>query len=231
VEIKMQNPYEILGIKSGTSKEDIKKAYRELAKKYHPDQYGNNPLRDLAEEKMREINEAYEFLMKNTSDNTSSYGSTSSSNQSQNSNRSNYGGAGSYQYNNTSGQNNNTSNASTIYNSVRMDIQRGNFSSAEQRLNTVRSRDAEWNFLMGVIHMKKGWHDSAYNYLSVACNMSPANLEYRDALNRLNSRNHSYRQTYYGGTRRDNDMCDICVKLWCLDTMCECMGGDLIKCF
>ena len=71
----MRNPYEILGVRKGASKEDIKKAYREQAKKYHPDQYGNNPLKDLAEEKMQELNEAYDSLMKNTTSSTS-YGSS-----------------------------------------------------------------------------------------------------------------------------------------------------------
>jgi molecular chaperone DnaJ len=61
----MQNPYEILGIKEGASEKEIKEAYREQVKKYHPDKHQDNPLYELAEEKLREINEAYEYLMKN----------------------------------------------------------------------------------------------------------------------------------------------------------------------
>lgn len=61
------NPYEVLGIKEGASEEEIRAAYRELVKKYHPDKYANNPLSDLAEEKMQEINEAYDMLMKGQS--------------------------------------------------------------------------------------------------------------------------------------------------------------------
>jgi molecular chaperone DnaJ len=61
----MRNPYEVLGIREGTSVEGIKKAYKELVKKYHPDQYQDNPLSDLAEEKLKEINQAYDYLMKN----------------------------------------------------------------------------------------------------------------------------------------------------------------------
>lgn len=56
------NPYEVLGIKQGASETEIKAAYRNLVKKYHPDKHQDNPLSELAEEKLREINEAYEML-------------------------------------------------------------------------------------------------------------------------------------------------------------------------
>ena len=57
-----KDPYETLGIRRGASEDEIKAAYKELVKKYHPDKYQNNPLADLAEEKLREVNEAYEEL-------------------------------------------------------------------------------------------------------------------------------------------------------------------------
>ena len=60
------NPYEVLGVKPGASQDEIKSAYRKLVKQYHPDQYVDNPLKDLAEEKLAEVNRAYEML-KNTS--------------------------------------------------------------------------------------------------------------------------------------------------------------------
>ena len=60
----MNNPYEVLGLKPGASEAEIKAAYKELVKKYHPDKYQNNPLADLAQEKLQEINEAYDTLMK-----------------------------------------------------------------------------------------------------------------------------------------------------------------------
>lgn len=62
----MQNPYEVLGIKEGASQEEIKAAYREQVKKYHPDKFQNNPLYELAQEKLQEANEAYDALTKGT---------------------------------------------------------------------------------------------------------------------------------------------------------------------
>ena len=58
----MTNPYEVLGVSPSASDEEIKKAYRALAKKYHPDNYANSPLADVAEQKMKEVNEAYDMI-------------------------------------------------------------------------------------------------------------------------------------------------------------------------
>lgn len=58
-----KDPYSVLGIQSTSTDEEVKKAYRELAKKYHPDHYADSPMADLAQEKMQEINEAYDAIM------------------------------------------------------------------------------------------------------------------------------------------------------------------------
>lgn len=201
----MRNPYEVLELKEGSSLEEIKQAYRNLARKYHPDQYDNNPLKDLAEDKMRELNEAYEQLTKNA--------------------QASYSNSSSYSNNNS-----NYSSGSMNYNDIRMHIQRGNYAFAEQQLNNITNRNAEWNFLMGVININKGWYDAAYNYLNTACRLDPFNKEYANTFKSINRQNNSYRNPYRRSYGSNDDCCDICCKLWCLDSMCECCGGDLISC-
>ena len=69
------DPYKVLGVSPSASEEEIKRAYRELARKYHPDNYINNPLADLAQEKMQQINEAYDTIIKQRQGGGSSYSS------------------------------------------------------------------------------------------------------------------------------------------------------------
>ena len=197
------NPYEVLGVKPGASQEEIKSAYRKLVKQYHPDQYGDNPLKNLAEEKLAEINKAYDMI-KNNNEGNSTYNSSSNGyNESYNS----YG------------------NNSVIYAEIRGLIQNRNISLAERKLNEIRDRNAEWYYLYGRIMLAKGWFESAYNNIQRACKMDPNNFEYRQTLNQLKERSNSYRTS-----NGNMNACDCCMQLWCLDSLCECFGGDLIGC-
>ena len=74
----MKNPYEVLGVSPNATESEIKTAYRNLAKKYHPDKYTNSPLADVAEEKMKEVNEAYDAIMemRKNGGNSNSYGNS-----------------------------------------------------------------------------------------------------------------------------------------------------------
>ena len=205
------NPYEVLGVKPGASQEEIKSAYRKLVKQYHPDQYVDNPLKDLAQEKLAEVNKAYDML-KNNNGGDSSYNASSNG----------------YNTNYNSGYSSYSSNA-PIYAEIRSLIQMRSISVAESKLNAIRDRDAEWYYLYGNVMLAKGWFESAYNNIQKACNMDPNNFEYRQALNQLNSRSRGYSQTYRTSNGNMN-ACDCCMNLWCLDSLCECFGGDLIGC-
>lgn len=211
------NPYEVLGVKPGASQDEIKSAYRKLIKKYHPDQYGDNPLKELAQEKMIEINEAYDALTKNGSN---------SYNSSNNSSSTTYSGS----YGNTNTTNSSYGNNAAEFVQVRQMINSRNFSGAEIILNSINNRNAEWHFLYGAVMLNKGWYDSALDHITTAVNMDPNNFEYRQGLNSLRQRGTSYANPYYRKTNSNMDACDCCINLWCLDSLCECFGGDIISC-
>ncbi len=194
----MNDPYSTLGVSPKASDEEVKKAYRDLARKYHPDNYHDNPLADLAQDKMKEINEAYDAI---------------------NRMRSGVGDHTSGSYN--AGPYSSSAGGSTEFQQVRAAINAGNFAYAEQLLNGASNRNAEWNFLMGSLYYRKGWMDEARVYYQRAVNMAPGNPEYRQALNFMYMGGQAYRPTGYG--QGGIDACDICTGLMCANMCCRCM--------
>lgn len=203
----MNNPYEVLGIREGASEDEVKKVYRELVKKYHPDQYQDNPLSKLAEEKLREVNEAYDYIMKN---------SAPRHEQAYNNNSRGWGGQ----------------SDNDFFNQVKSNINSGNVQLAEDMLENSANRTAPWYYLKGLIFMRKGWYDEAYTHIQKAVNMDPSNYEYRSALNKMSNSNNAYRANSYnrGYNNASPDLCSMCQCLWCSDCCCELGGGDLISC-
>ena len=128
----MRDPYQVLGVPSTATDEEVKKAYRDLARKYHPDNYHDNPLADLAQERMKEINEAYDTIMSERSGKTGAgAGSTGQSYNGQTYGQS-YGGQRTY-----AGPN------AALYAQVRQAINQGNLGMAEALLQRAAGRDAE----------------------------------------------------------------------------------------
>ncbi len=201
----MKDPYKVLGVAREATDEEIKKAYRELARKYHPDNYVNNPLADLVEEKMKEINEAYDQIQKERAG-----GSSGSSHSGQ-----------SY-----------SSGSYSDYTKVRELINERRYSDAELILDAVSAgnRNAEWNFLKGCVLIQRGWYYDAQKYLETACYLDPTNSEYRAALDRIRQNTASYGGGYRTSNGGGTSACDICSGLICADCLCECCGGDLISC-
>lgn len=195
----MNDPYSVLGVKPNASEEEVKRAYRDLARKYHPDNYQNNPLSDLAEEKMKEINEAYDTIT-HGGKSGGSYGGTAYQ--------------GTYQQ----------SSASPLYERVRSAINAGNLDVADRILqNEATTKDAEWFFLTGSVAYRKGWLDEAQQNYQMACQMEPGNPEYRQAMNLMQQGGQAYRPYGYGNASAGPDACDCCSSLMCLN--CLCGGG------
>ena len=205
-----KDPYSVLGVHPDAADEEIKDAYRKLARKYHPDKYSDADLKKLAEEKMKTINAAYEEIQQIRSGKGTS-------------------GYNEYGYGHRS---NNYSNDRYNYAQIRRNINSGNYYAAEEELNNVNEGDraAEWHYLMGCVLLKKGYTLDAQKMINKACTMDPGNPEYRAARDRINMMASGY--GHYAGSSESSSCtgCDVCASLLCLDCCCECFGGDMIRC-
>ena len=200
-----QNPYKVLGVSEDATDEEVKKAYRDLVRKYHPDKYGDNPLADVAAEKMKEINAAYDQITRDRKagvhpnyDSGSPFG----------------GGYGGY-------------SGSSRFADIRRLIQQNRIAEAEELLDGVseRERSAEWYFLKGHVYYSRGWLNEAAQNFYRAYQMEPNNAEYASAYQQC-----AYRRQYGTANRSGSvpsystcnfDLCDCCTSLICLNMCCR----------
>ena len=200
----MTNPYKVLGVNEGATNEEIRAAYLSLVKKYHPDKYTDPDMKQLANEKLKEINEAYDQLTKNPGK-TAAYGAG--------------GHGGSY-----------SGPEADRFVRARSLINAGNLDGAKTILDSIQTRNAEWYYLYGIIYLRQGWYDKAREFLGRAYRTEPGNAEYAQAYNTLRYTGNPYSRPRQSTSYGNCSACDICSGLMCADCCCECMGGDLIRC-
>lgn len=203
-----KNPYEVLGVSPNASNDEVKKAYRQLSKKYHPDSYVNNPLADLAEEKFKEVQAAYDDIMK----------------QRQN------GYSGGYSYTGQSQSNYQSGYESQELQVVRNYINARRFREALTMLANIGDRNAMWYYYSALANMGIGNNLVAVEHAKQAAAMEPSNMQYVNFANQMQFRGQQYQSTGQNYGRQSYGTGNLCCDLWCLDTMCECMGGDLCGC-
>lgn len=241
----MQDPYRVLGVSPNASEDEIKKAYRNLAKKYHPDV--NNGSAE-AEARMKEVNEAYSTVMKMRKDGTSynagsgAYGGTSGYGSSS------YGGYGNsgYGYGNYSGYGGyNSSYGGSYYGSnqsystnpqmqaARNYIRAGRYQEALNVLEGQSERSAEWYYLCAEANLGLGNRVAALNYARQACSMDPNNFEYRALLSKLEGSSYQYQQNGNAGQGFNmpcvmcgsNPLLTCCLMNMLCNCLCNCCGG------
>lgn len=209
-----RDPYDILGVPRGASEEDITKAYRKLAKKYHPDL---NPGDAAAAEKMSEINAAYDQIKNGYTPNSSGT----------------YGQSGPYSYGNpfggfgadhTSGSSYGSDDASRME-SVRVLLNSGRYRQALSLLSVIATRNGRWYYFSAVANYGVGNMITALEHARIACEKEPYNEDYRTLYNRLSNAGNSYGETSTSYGRPSFRMSKAC--MWCClaDLLCTLCGG------
>ncbi len=223
----MKNPYEILGVPENASEEEIKKAYRSLSRKYHPDANINNPNKEKAEEKFKEIQQAYQQIMHERERGTSG-GSGSYSQE-----YGGYGGFGGFGgYGSGYGQSRqeNWTETDVRLQAAENYIRNQYFSEALNVLSGIEQRSARWYYLSALANSGMGNNVLAKDHARRAANMEPGNFQYRQLLQQLEqggqwyqNMGESYGSPFSGGG-------DWCMKLCALNLFCNCCCGRGMFC-
>lgn len=221
----MRDPYEILGVSRDASDEEIKKAYRALSRKYHPDANINNPLKDKAEKKFKEVQQAYQQIMDEREHGGTGYGNPYGNPFG----NAGYGGGSGGFY----GQNSRSagSSESDIHLQAAGNyIRSGHYREALNVLNGMENRGALWYFYSASANSGLGNNVTALEHAREAVRLEPDNWQYQMLLKRLQGGGGWYqqRQGMYGYPTVNVN--NYCVKLCIANLLCNLCCGSGICC-
>ena len=230
----MTDPYQVLGVSRDASTEEIKKAYRTLSRKYHPDANINNPNKAEAEEKFKQVQQAYKQIMEEKENGTSSYSSQGSYGGSYSSGG--YGGSyGNGGYGgNYGGYNYGSSTEDAELRAAANYLNNMRYQEAMRVLNNISRHNAQWYYLHAIANAGLGNNISAVQDAQTAVNMEPDNMQYRQLLSQLQGGGQWYTDMGqgYGYERAGGDMGKWCCECLAINAMCNCCcyGGRGFYC-
>lgn len=243
-EENMRNPYEVLGISENASEEEIKKAYRALSRKYHPDANVNNPNKDQAEEKFKEIQQAYQQIMYEREHGPGTYGSRGGSSSGSsgygNAGYGSYGGYDSYGgfggfggfggYQNSGGSGQSSYGQDPKLQAAENYIRNHHYEEALHVLSEISTRNARWYYLSAMANSGQGNNVLAKEHAQKAASMEPDNMMYRQLLAQMENGGAWYQTmgNMYGNPMSTEG--DWCMKLCMLNLFCNCCCGRTMYC-
>ena len=193
----MRDPYLVLGVSAQASDDEIKKSYRNLSRKYHPDTNIKNPNKELAEEKFKEVQQAYEQIIRFKQNGTRGFYSA-------------------YESQNTS----NGYAESIEYQAIANYIRARHFAEALHMLNQMQHQDAMWFYLSSVANWESGNTIVALEQAREAVNREPNNMEYRQYLQQLEGVGSWYQGMGSGYERSPSSVGKFCLELICMNAFC-----------
>ena len=215
----MLDPYSVLGVSQNASDEEIKKAYRRLSRKYHPDANINNPNKEQAEERFKEIQQAYQQIMREREE-----GSSGASGR-----YGNYGGFGGF-----GGQQRSTyeDEESVRRRAAANYVQSGHYQEAMNVLSSLSQKNGEWYYISSMANMGMGNNVKALEHIREAVRLEPGNTQYRMLLNRMEGGGSWYetQQGPFGGMPKGGG--DMCMNLCLANAFCSlcCPGSSVLCC-
>lgn len=224
----MRDPYEVLGVSRSATEEEIKKAYKTLSRKYHPDANINNPHKEEAEEKFKEIQQAYQQIMKERTEGYSY----------QNTGYGNYGGFGSG-YGNTGYGSSGFGNSGTGYEedghlrAAGNYVRNGYYKEARTVLDSMEesSRSARWYYYSALAHAGLGNQVAALEHARRAAALEPGNMDYNQLVYQFENGGTWYRQRQYTYSQPYSGGNGLCLKLCLANLICNlCCGGGGLCC-